>query len=676
MVVLNNLAAQATLNELNRNNNKLEKSLKKVASGMKLNTAGDGAAEYAISEKMNVRLRALEQDVSNAQEGKSLVRVAEGGIQNIIENLREMKAMALNSANDHNSERDREIIQKDFLQRMEEIDDIASTTNYNGKLLLDGRYAPPISAGTNGNTALQGSTVDEVLMNYTSYIDAVTARTDLPVTGATTEARPSGAASYTTDAYGNITVTSSGVLDIPANVNNLQPRFVTIKAQNVELTASSMLENTNIEVKNSNANIWVNNLSVKNAGWGIITNYGSNNKLMLLGRNTFTETNSVVPAISAGALTIYNGSASEEGTLKISVADFSDNPDHPTAAHGSGAGISGGVTIESGTIGITSALGAGIGGSCDETMTANVTINGGHVIAGSFRGAAAIGAGALMLGTNHVTSIGDITIGKDAIVDVLAVGGAGIGTSTYCLDNFSYGAGTGARASTAGNITIDTDKIRSYSVRAEALGSGDGEGGTLTGVDDYGMVMFADNEYNAVHGTITTAGGEYQKKFTDKGGVDRYHLFTGSKFSEDVDAMYTTETKKDSRPLIIHTGTKSNQDVRVFVNDMHSEAMGLNGAKVDPREAALAAIDKLDSAVNYALNENTRMGAYQTRLDFTVDNLIASKTNVQAADSVIRDADMAKEMAEYAKNGMLSQAAQSVLAQANQNSNSVLSLLR
>ncbi len=118
MVVLNNLAAQATLNELNRNNNKLEKSLKKVASGMKLNTAGDGAAEYAISEKMNVRLRALEQDVSNAQEGKSLVRVAEGGIQNIIENLREMKAMALNSANDHNSEQDREIIQKDFLQRM------------------------------------------------------------------------------------------------------------------------------------------------------------------------------------------------------------------------------------------------------------------------------------------------------------------------------------------------------------------------------------------------------------------------------------------------------------------------------------------------------------------------------------------------------------------------------
>ena len=109
---------------------------------------------------------------------------------------------------------------------------------------------------------------------------------------------------------------------------------------------------------------------------------------------------------------------------------------------------------------------------------------------------------------------------------------------------------------------------------------------------------------------------------------------------------------------------------------MHSEAMGLNGAKVDSREAALAAIDKLDSAVNYALNENTRMGAYQTRLDFTVDNLIASKTNVQAADSVIRDADMAKEMAEYAKNGMLSQAAQSVLAQANQNSNSVLSLLR
>ncbi|MBQ1866865.1 MAG: hypothetical protein II148_01085 [Selenomonas sp.] len=83
----------------------------------------------------------------------------------------------------------------------------------------------------------------------------------------------------------------------------------------------------------------------------------------------------------------------------------------------------------------------------------------------------------------------------------------------------------------------------------------------------------------------------------------------------------------------------------------------------------------LDSAIDYALDENTRMGAYQTRLDFTVSNLTTSNENTQASESTIRDADMAREMTGYTKANVLAQSAQAMLAQANQNASSVLQLL-
>ena len=138
--IMNNSSAMLALGETNKNNNALSKTLKKVSSGIRLNSAGDGAAEYAVSKKMQVMIRSLGQDIDNAEKGINLIRIAEGGMQNIVDELRDMKAMAINSANDHNCDADRAILQREFASRIESIDSIASTTNYNGKILMDGRY--------------------------------------------------------------------------------------------------------------------------------------------------------------------------------------------------------------------------------------------------------------------------------------------------------------------------------------------------------------------------------------------------------------------------------------------------------------------------------------------------------------------------------------------------------
>ena len=141
-------------------------------------------------------------------------------------------------------------------------------------------------------------------------------------------------------------------------------------------------------------------------------------------------------------------------------------------------------------------------------------------------------------------------------------------------------------------------------------------------------------------------------------------------------AIETTTTKYN--PLVIHHGTKANQALHVNINDMHTAAMGINNdnMSVTTREKAQASLDVIDAAIDYALDEATNVGAYISRLEYTEANLTAASENTQASESTIRDADMAKAMTNYTKNNVLAQASQSMLAQANQNASSVLSLLQ
>ena len=137
MVVKNNMSAVRTLNVLNQNSTALNKSLTKVSSGMKINTAQDDASGYAISERMRVRIRSLDQANQNSQNDSALMKTAEGAVSNTIEILKALKEKAINSANDSNTEEDRQTIQKEVDQFIDQIDDNA-LVQFNGKYLVDG----------------------------------------------------------------------------------------------------------------------------------------------------------------------------------------------------------------------------------------------------------------------------------------------------------------------------------------------------------------------------------------------------------------------------------------------------------------------------------------------------------------------------------------------------------
>ena len=130
--------------------------------------------------------------------------------------------------------------------------------------------------------------------------------------------------------------------------------------------------------------------------------------------------------------------------------------------------------------------------------------------------------------------------------------------------------------------------------------------------------------------------------------------------------------------LVLQIGDTSDSwnQLRVDIQDMHTDSLGIDGLDISEQGSAQAAIDKIKAAINTVSSVRGTLGATQNRLDHTINNLSVMEENIQDAESTIRDTDVAEEMMEYTKNNILIQSAQAMLAQANQVPQGVLQLLQ
>lgn len=156
---------------------------------------------------------------------------------------------------------------------------------------------------------------------------------------------------------------------------------------------------------------------------------------------------------------------------------------------------------------------------------------------------------------------------------------------------------------------------------------------------------------------------------------------TANAVLNDFSEMIRAENESPDNALVFQIGTKANQTIKMGFSDMRGTALGLRAndgttISIDTQKKANAAISVLELALSKALTLQTTIGSVESRMEFTAANLTTAGENTQATESIIRDADMAREMTAYTKNNVLVQASQSMLAQANQNSSSVLSLLQ
>ncbi|WP_163144139.1 flagellin [Bacillus sp. 22-7] len=161
--------------------------------------------------------------------------------------------------------------------------------------------------------------------------------------------------------------------------------------------------------------------------------------------------------------------------------------------------------------------------------------------------------------------------------------------------------------------------------------------------------------------------------------ADLSNMKAGESFTISVQkqAAATTDVSKS---ISFQIGANSGQNILVGISSMKASDLGVangsEGLDVTSADKASAAITSLDNAINKVSSERSKLGAVQNRLEHTINNLGTSSENLTAAESRIRDVDMAKEMMNQTKNSILSQAAQAMLAQANQQPQGVLQLLR
>ena len=617
MVIQHNAQAQMALGELNKNVTKVGRLLGKVSSGQKINSAQDDASSYVISEKMREQIRTLLQDNENAQNGSALFKIAEGGIDSIVEELRNLKELAINSANDTNTDVDRLTIQKVFNQKMANINDIATQTEYNTKKLLDGTWGL--------------GEVEEVLEEPTEPVTKISAS-------------------------GNYTIDSDGVYVLPSGYSGT----VTVNAKNVKITqADSETSLTNVSIvgpEGGNANLWIEDLNITYNAGNILKFQGKGNILTAKGTNIFNGTGSYAVVNIGGGLAI-RGEDEKKNSLTIN-------------HRGTGAGIGGDYEETVGELSIAKGVNLYSSGSCGASI-----------------------------GSGKTGVIGNITIYKDATISINA-------------QEWGAGIGSGETGGKAGIIKIASSAAITISAKQ---GAGIGSGAFSYTTQTVKQIILGNgfDTSKITHSGAINDGQNIGKGYNSTGPVSVSH----QDFDNDIDFNTTT---KYMNPLKIHHGPKANQATNFYINDMHTKSLGtgdliddsgmplneedlerydalsydedlqndwlttlslaqdktLDDVDVITKRNANIAIRVIDGAIDYALNEATRIGSYLQRLDYTDANLVTMNENIQAAESTIRDADMAKEMTEYTKFNVLQQSAQAMLAQANQNSSGVLSLLQ
>ena len=607
MVVKNNMTAINTLNTLNKNSSALSKSLQKVSSGMKINSAADDASGYAISERMRVQIRSLDQANQNTQNGSSMMKVAEGAVSSTVEILKTLKEKAVNAANDSNTDSDRQTIQKELDQSIDQINDNANVT-FNGKYLVDG------SKNSKGNATYTVLTNQSLSTDTKADTDltALKARSgdslEIVSTDKVTVSYVQAGKTYST------TFSAGGA-----------------KLQDIFNNAEAIDDSSQIFAGADNASVM--------ASTGV------------------KEATKAQEAMEKADKKLYG----DDVAAGIKDGTISYPPQFNTSTV---AGDAGKILAKDGTkVDLAGTAKAALDSVKDTVAKAIATYN------ETAKAGEEIDISKLKDYMTIDKTNGAITANNDAAkMEALKILAQDPNASKLTGD---------AKAAVDAYKTYNTDRIASTNAHISVVDS------ATVGKDAAGDKVTTASGEKGISITANTAGigGQISGlniSITDsKGNVKKSANAALDAFSETVRA----QNESQDNAISLQVGASANQSIKVGLTDMRAEALGLKGAdgttlNISTQNKANAAINVLDNAIQKALDQQTTIGSVESRLEYTSSNLTTASENVQASESTIRDADMAKEMTNYTKNNVLLQAAQSMLAQANQSSSNVLSLLQ
>ena len=586
MVVKNNMTAINTLNTLNKNSSALSKSLQKVSSGMKINSAADDASGYAISERMRVQIRSLDQANQNTQNGSSMMKVAEGAVSSTVEILKTLKEKAVNAANDSNTDSDRQTIQKELDQSIDQINDNANVT-FNGKYLVDG------SKNTVGNatyTALSNQNLSTDTTKDTKLTELKSRSGDsleIMDTDKVTVSYVKGGKTYSATFDVSYATDPTNNPSKKDGIRTLQDIFTQAEMINDEDTIFGSAANDSIAKVNglTDAEKTTKQTEVQTANNAFTAAKGTYKGAVTAFDNAQKTFDAAVDTFKA-AIATYNTSAAAADKIDTNALAGLSGMDYLATAAGQGnftklkADTTGGQAITT----MSNALKAYNGATYDAGKTlADIDVRTGGAVKDYDNAVSAYEAA-------------KIDYSKSAAAPTLLTGSkVGVSAADSVVET----------ASGQNAVTITANSS--------------GVGGQISGFN----ISISDKNGNV--------------KKSANAALDA--------FEETVRA----QNKSEDNAISLQVGAKANQSIKVGLTDMRAEALGLQGAdgtklNISTQNKANAAINVLDNAIQKALDQQTTIGSVESRLEYTSTNLTTASENVQSSESTIRDADMAKEM--------------------------------
>jgi len=722
-----NVLSIKTYSNLTQTNSRLEKSIQKLSSGMRINSAADDAAGLAISEKMRRQVRGLNRAVLNAQDGISMIQTAEGALNESQSIVQRMRELAIQASNDTLTGNDRLEIQKEVNQLRSEIDRISQNTEFNTKKLLNGSQSALISSSSKfvdgivtGNASGGGdyNVSIALLSGGISQMQRSQVFTDKNTGELADGSTKLQDISQFYDSNGSFSLSSPQQLTL---TGNSEDALITIDAQMSlnELAAAiqqALTGEAGLGIRNSNAGVVGTAISGISGIGGYIQlasgSVGDQGDFSISGPQSLVD-----------ALAFSETRKSENNLVQLTLTDGMGNVSNVRTSSDRASGLLGGIdlyfTSQAAQVAGYGGLEEGLMFTAEQTFTisaggqqVDVTVATGHWtmegIARSINAQieavgvdgleASISEGELRLSYEPPTStnLSTITISAaDAeelgILDQVKSGFvSGDKDTSKAVTGFSIYHTAGGTAVTF-DLTDgdgDTSTIAAYTTESDR---------EIADMREIGVFVASTNaqfetddvqiRLDAVNGslafTATRVGQENQSgvpavkslvtlDVNDQDALDKFGLTNGT-------AKGTGDTNfrlhvVDNKPQF-QIGAEQVQSMQISMGDMSARALGIDKLDMTSVEGAQESLAKLNKALDTISTERSKLGAFQNRLEYSINNLRNTASNLTSAESRIRDADIAQEMIEFTRNQIVSQSGTAMLAQANMVPQSVLSLL-
>lgn len=713
-----NLLALKALGNLNRSSNRFEKSVGKLSSGLRINSASDDPAGLSISEKLRSRIIGVERAFLNAQDGISMIQTAEGGLSNAQSILQRVRELALQSANGTLTALDRAFIQQESRQLLTQINDIANSTEFNTKKLLNGSQSAQVSFSNKSATAIVGSNA-KASGGYSVSLKTVQSGISQVQSTHLLSNRTGNAMSAATklsdinelyDRDGEFAVGSSETLTLNAGnktteINLSGNDSINDLASKLEraMTQDLGLEGSKVKIRSDGLDRALRLEIISGAAGeaGEVSIVGSEKLNTALGLSTIRAAQN--PRIAA---TITD----QEGNSRTVTADGNRINEllkgislqvSSQAAQVSGmGGIEEGLNIKtaetmtvnvgSQTVNLT--LGAGKWSMEGISRSLNQQLTDAGISSGI---AASVVDGQISLGYSSataepipfeimggMTSIG-ITGGdysysamgnKDKSLSVSGFSAyrneATSRDMNFVVNGRSYGGFSTVVDPTKADFVSASDMVAGLNERLSAGNAGvraDIVSGSLVFTS---LQLGTDPNTNArsqVSLDVVDGSGSRDASWLGQLGFDQTLSYGSGETS------FRMQVKQGG--LKLQVGAGEGQTMGLSLGDISVQGLGLGDMDLSTPEKAARALSRIDTAMGRLSSEVSRMGIFENRLNYTMTNLENTAVNLTAAEARIRDVDMAAEVIEFTRNQILTQAGTAMLAQANSIMGNVLTLL-